>query len=76
MTDHDTTQVPPHLAPVGRLLTAAEFHKLADALPGVEWFANLTNSRPVAPMKMRCAIVCGSLAAGGRRSFGPSPMRT
>jgi len=27
----------------GRLLTAAEFHQLADVPPEVEWFANLTN---------------------------------
>ena len=28
---------------VSRLLTAAEFHRLADVPPEVEWFANLTN---------------------------------
>ena len=32
-------------APVGRLLTAAEFHRLADVPPEVEWFANLTNQQ-------------------------------
>src|SRR3954451_5086818 len=31
------------LARVSRLLTAAEFHRLAEAPPEVEWFANLTN---------------------------------
>jgi site-specific recombinase XerD len=31
------------LARVSRLLTAAEFHQLADVSPEVEWFANLTN---------------------------------
>jgi integrase/recombinase XerD len=30
-------------APAGRLLTAAEFHQLADVPPEVEWFANLSN---------------------------------
>jgi site-specific recombinase XerD len=30
--------------PGGRLLTAAEFHRLADVPPEVEWFANLTNA--------------------------------
>jgi integrase/recombinase XerD len=30
-------------APVGRLLTAAEYHRLSDVPPEVEWFANLTN---------------------------------
>src|SRR5712671_5938708 len=28
----------------GRLLTAAEFHQLADVPPEIEWFANLTNA--------------------------------
>ena len=30
-------------SPASRLLTAAEFHRLADVPPEVEWFANLTN---------------------------------
>jgi len=29
--------------PAGRLLTTAEFHRLADVPPEIEWFANLTN---------------------------------
>jgi site-specific recombinase XerD len=29
--------------PAGRLLTQAEFHRLADVPPAVEWFANLTS---------------------------------
>ena len=36
-------QLPAEIAPGGRLLTAAEFHRLADVPPEVEWFANLTN---------------------------------
>jgi len=35
-----TDQLPTEIAPAGRLLTAAEFHQLADAPPEVEWFAN------------------------------------
>jgi integrase/recombinase XerD len=31
------------ILPANRLLTAAEFHQLADVPPEVEWFANLTN---------------------------------
>ncbi len=31
------------IAPASRLLTAAEFHRLADVPPEVEWFANLSN---------------------------------
>src|ERR1019366_7085038 len=30
--------------PAVRLLTSAEFHRLADVLPEVEWFANLSNA--------------------------------
>jgi integrase/recombinase XerD len=40
------TQLPTEIVPVtpaGRLLTAAEFHRLADVPPEVEWFANISN---------------------------------
>jgi integrase/recombinase XerD len=42
MTDD---QLPSEITParVSRLLTAAEFHQLADVPPEVEWFANLSN---------------------------------
>jgi integrase/recombinase XerD len=47
MTDDEmeTTkdQLPTRIAPGSRLLTAAEFHRLADVPPEVEWFANLSN---------------------------------
>jgi integrase/recombinase XerD len=36
-------RLPAEIEPGGRLLTAAEFHRLADVPPEVEWFANLTN---------------------------------
>lgn len=41
----DPDQLPTEIAPAraSRLLTAAEFHRLADVPPEVEWFANLTN---------------------------------
>src|ERR1051325_9945654 len=39
----DTDQLPTEIAPTGRLLTADEFHRLADVPPEVEWFANLSN---------------------------------
>ena len=35
-----TDQLP---APAGRLLTAAEFHRLAEVPPEAEWFANISN---------------------------------
>jgi site-specific recombinase XerD len=34
---------PAEIAPISRLLTAAEFHRLADVPSEVEWFANLTS---------------------------------
>ena len=41
MTDQLPTKPP---ARVSRMLTANEFHRLADVPPEVEWFANLTNA--------------------------------
>jgi hypothetical protein len=38
-----TNQLPTEIASANRLLTAAEFHKLADVPPEVEWFANIGN---------------------------------
>ena len=38
-----THQLPTQIARGDRLLTAAEFHRLADVPPEVEWFANLSN---------------------------------
>jgi site-specific recombinase XerD len=37
-------QLPTQIVPGNRLLTAAEFHRLADVPPEVEWFANLSNA--------------------------------
>jgi integrase/recombinase XerD len=38
-------QLPSEIAPAraSRLLTAAEFHQLADVPPEAEWFANISN---------------------------------
>jgi hypothetical protein len=41
MSDQLPTEISP--ARVSRMLTAAEFHRLADVPPEVEWFANLSN---------------------------------
>src|SRR5215469_16667807 len=38
-----TDQLPAQITPGNRLLPSAEFHRLADVPPEVEWFANLTN---------------------------------
>jgi len=43
-TTDSADQLPTQIAPANRrLLTAAEFHQLADVPPEVEWFANLSN---------------------------------
>jgi hypothetical protein len=43
-TSDDTATQLPAAPPRGeRMLTAAEFHRLADVPPEVEWFANLSN---------------------------------
>src|ERR1700677_3505802 len=36
-------RLPAEIIPGNRLLTAAEFHRLADVPPEVEWFRNLSN---------------------------------
>jgi site-specific recombinase XerC len=44
MSDPQTdTQLPAQTTPTERLLTAAEFHRLAEVPPEIEWFANLRN---------------------------------
>src|ERR1700677_1996336 len=44
MNDANTTDpLPTPIEPTSRLLTAAEFQKLADVPPEVEWFANIGN---------------------------------
>ncbi len=43
MAEPSTDQLPTPTIPGARLLTAAEFHRLADVPPEAEWFANLSN---------------------------------
>jgi len=44
MSDPPTDpQLPAPIAPSERLLTAAEFHRLAEVPPEIEWFANIRN---------------------------------
>src|ERR1700694_5168713 len=40
---HTDPQLPTPIAPTERLLTAAEFQRLAEGPPEVKWFANITN---------------------------------
>ena len=48
-------QLPTTIAPAraSRMLTAAEFHQLADVPPEVEWFANLTNAHTPPSLRNR-----------------------
>ena len=48
MTTDTADQLPAEIAPGNRLLTAAEFHRLADVPPEVEWFANLARTNEMA----------------------------
>jgi integrase/recombinase XerD len=41
---HTDTQLPTPITPTERLLTFAEFHRLAEVPPDIEWFANLSNA--------------------------------
>ncbi|WP_158743043.1 tyrosine-type recombinase/integrase [Acidisphaera sp. L21] len=43
MAKPSADHLPAEITPGARLLTAAEFHRLADVPPEVEWFANLSN---------------------------------
>jgi integrase/recombinase XerD len=44
MNDAATTDpLPIQIEPTNRLLTVAEFQKLADVPPDSEWFANISN---------------------------------
>ncbi len=62
----DTDQLPTPIAPGDRLLTAAEFHRLADVPPEVEWSANLDNPHT------RCGSSSLRSCAGEEGSTGPS----
>jgi integrase/recombinase XerD len=53
MTPDTTNQIPARIAPANRLLIQAEFHRLADVPPEVEWFANLSNAGIVRPEEFR-----------------------
>jgi hypothetical protein len=64
-------QLPAEIFPAGRLSTVAEFHRLADVPPEVEWFANLSNPSTRRAMKTPSGILCASPASPGRRNFAP-----
>ena len=43
MNANTIDQLPTEIVPANRLLTAADFQKLAGVPPEVEWFANISN---------------------------------
>jgi integrase/recombinase XerD len=44
MTAATAVRLPAQILPAARLLTSAEFHRLADVPPEVEWFANIPHA--------------------------------
>jgi len=53
-------QLPTPITPTDRLLTAAEFHRLAEVPPEIEWFANIRNRSTRRATKTRSEISeCG-----------------
>jgi hypothetical protein len=69
MSDPETDpQLPTPITPTERLLTAAEFQRLADVPPEVEWFTNITNRSKGARTRMRSATSCGSPVLRGRKN--------
>ena len=53
-----------------RLLTAAEFHRLADVPPEVEWFANISNAHTRRAYENAVRDFMQFAGIGGRKSFG------
>ena len=73
MSDPPTdTQLPAQISPPEQLLTAAEFQRLADVPPEVEWFANIRNrSTRRAYENGARAVPTGSLRALHGAGCGP-----
>ena len=59
-------RLPTPIAPAERPLIAAEFHRLAEVSPELEWFANIRNRSTGAPTRTRSGILCnlGALITG------------
>jgi hypothetical protein len=62
--DRPSAQLPTEIAPADRLLTAAEFHRLADVPPEVEWFAGAKRIRARSEQSVTRYQKLLSLAAG------------
>jgi integrase/recombinase XerD len=66
-----TDQLPTEIVPANRLLTAAEFHRLADLPPEVEWFANLSNPSTRRAYENAVRDFMVSPASRGRQNSAP-----
>jgi hypothetical protein len=64
-------QLPTEITSASRLRTAAEFHRLADVPPEVEWFANLRNPSTRRAYENAVRDLCASPASVGPRNFEP-----
>ena len=57
--------------PADRLLTAAEFQKLADVPPEVEWFANISNPHTRRAYENAVKDFMRFAAFSARKNFAP-----
>ena len=64
-------QLPAKSGTASRLLTAAEFHRLADVPPEVEWFANLANPHTRRAYENAVRDFMRFTGIDGRRNFAP-----
>ncbi len=76
MTKARDSQLLTEIAPAARLLTAAEFHGLADVPPVIEWFANLTNPGTRRSTATRSPTSCASPASSARKNSASQRGRT
>ena len=67
-------QLPAAIIPLNRLLTAAEYQRLADVPPEIEWFANITNPENAARTNISTVLgdVRPGMAAFDEETFGPA----
>ena len=58
-----------------RTLTAAEFHRLAEVPPAIEWFGNIRNEKTRRAYKSDVQDFMRFVGTVRPRSFGSSPAR-
>jgi hypothetical protein len=71
-----TDPLPIQIEPSNRLLTAAEFQKLADVPPEVEWFANISNHHTRRAQETRAARCSGRSATTAPGAWSKRSPRT